>query len=150
LDYSAKSFFGCCAAAREALHRVGSGAFRHQRQTASMSAYYAVNFSAATNADLAQAFQLTDTSGTPLPLDAATLVMTVETPPGFPAVVAYTSNGRIAITEPSLGTFEIRIPAAVLGTVPPGVYRHDLVAARQGRTTRIWSGHLALERGVAA
>jgi hypothetical protein len=115
-----------------------------------MSAHYAVNFTAATNADLAQAFALTDTAGAPVSLQAATMVMAIETTPAAPPLIADTANGRIAITDSSAGTFEIRIPAAALQAMPPGVYRHDLVITRSGRKTRIWSGHVTLEQGIAS
>lgn len=114
-----------------------------------MTAYYRVNFEAANNADLRQGFKLTDDAGQALALAGATLRMELDNLDGADVIEVSTANSRIVVTNAAAGEFEIGVPAAVLQTVAPGIYRHDLLLTlANGRIQRIWEGTLALNRGV--
>jgi hypothetical protein len=113
-----------------------------------MSAYYRVDFQSANNEDLRQIFELADTAGEPVDLTGATLRMGVEAIAGLAQLEASTANGRIEIVDAEAGRFEIAIPAATIGDLPPGSYRHDLLLDRSGSFVRVWSGTLTLSQGV--
>lgn len=114
-----------------------------------MVAHYNVNFSAANNEDLRQPFRLTDEADVPSDLTGATLSMSFEDANLNDVLAASTANGRIVITAPLTGDFEVRIPAAVLAPIRSGVYAHDLVwTSAAGVVRRVWRGTLALDRGV--
>lgn len=113
-----------------------------------MTAHYRVNFTCADNEDLRQPFVLTDSAGTLIDLTGATMRMRLERVPGGDAVDATTTNGQIILTDAPHGAFEVAIPASVMAAREPGVYQHDLVLTLAGRTTRIWSGSVDLNRGV--
>lgn len=115
-----------------------------------MSAYYRVTFQAANNEDLRQAFVLTDEAGAAIDLDGATLRMGLQDLSGNDQLDASTSNGRIAIGDAAQGRFELAIPAAVMGTLKAGVYRHDLLLSVSGTTRRVWAGTLEVSQGVSA
>lgn len=113
-----------------------------------MSAHYRVDFQSASNEDLRQLFEITDTSGEPIDLTGATLRMGLEAIAGPAQLEASTANGRIEIVEAAAGRFELAIPAATIEGLPPGSYRHDLLLDRSGSTLRVWSGTLTLSQGV--
>lgn len=118
-----------------------------------MAAFYRVTFETANNEDLRQAFALTDDSGAPLDLTGAQLRMGIDPVPGPdtgpPVIEASLGNGRIVLASATAGQFTIAIPAAVMRTVSPGSYRHDLVVTlASGETHRVWAGALTLQAGV--
>jgi hypothetical protein len=119
-----------------------------------MATFYRVNFQAAANEDLRQAFALTDSAGAPVSLTGGSLKMNFEglTPasagPGPGGIEASTANGRIVLSNAAQGQFEIALPTAVLRAIPTGVYRHDLVLTLAGRVQRVWEGTLTLNSGV--
>ena len=113
-----------------------------------MATFYRVNIFMANNEDLHQAFAFADSTGVPVDLTAASLSMDIETAAENDAVEISTSNGRIVLLSPQQGQFEIQVPATVMRTIPPGVYRHDLLLTRDSRTQRIWEGAITVSRGV--
>jgi hypothetical protein len=117
-----------------------------------MATFYRVNFQAAANEDLRQAFALTDSAGAPVSLTGGSLKMNFEgLAPANPAtstIEASTANGRIVLSNAAQGQFEIALPTAVLRAIPTGVYRHDLVLTLAGRVQRVWEGTLTLNSGV--
>jgi hypothetical protein len=117
-----------------------------------MATFYRVNFQTATNEDFRQAFALTDSDGNPVDLTGGSLKITFDglanTHRGTAALEASTANGRIVLANAGLGQFEINVPTAVLHTIPPGVYRHDLLLTLSGRVKRVWEGTLTLAEGV--
>jgi hypothetical protein len=115
-----------------------------------MSACYRVNFQAATNEDLRQAFVLQDAAGAAIDLTGASLRMALQGASGAIALEAGLADGRIAILDAANGRFEVAVLAADLQTLPPGVYRHDLLLAQAGVVRRVWSGVLTLSQGVTA
>ena len=113
-----------------------------------MSAYFRVNFHVADNEDLRQSFALTDAVSAAIDLSGASFEMHIATAAGDAVLELSTANGRIALISPTTGHFEVSVPAAVIGTLPEGIYRHDLIMVRASRTKRVWSGGLTIERGV--
>lgn len=117
-----------------------------------MTAVYRVNFQSANNEDLRHAFALTDSVGTSVNLTGATLQMDLvalaSVGAGSAPVAASISNGRIALVSPTDGQFELVLPAALMRTMTPGVYRHDLLLTLTGRVQRVWEGTLTLSQGV--
>jgi hypothetical protein len=114
-----------------------------------MTALYRINFQSANNEDLRHAFALTDSAGTAVNLTGAALRMDlVEIAGGGSAVAASTGNGRIAVVSGPGGQFEIVLPAALMRTLPAGVYRHDLLLTLADRIQRVWEGTLTLSQGV--
>ena len=113
-----------------------------------MATLYRVNMQMADNEDLRQAFALTDQTGAAVDLTGAVLRMDIEPPNGIDALEISTANGRILTADPTLGQFEIQVPASLMRTIPEGVYRHDLILTRTGHAVRIWDGVLTLSRGV--
>jgi hypothetical protein len=113
-----------------------------------MATLYRVNFQAATNEDLRQAFALTDSAGTAVNLTGASLRMALDAPDGSSPLELSTTNGRIVLADAGQGQFDLRLPTAELRTLAPGVYRHDLVLTLAGRAQRIWDGTLTLAEGV--
>jgi hypothetical protein len=117
-----------------------------------MTALYRINFQSANNEDLRHAFALTDSTGTAVNLTGAGLHMDLVGMAGVgsvaPVVVATTSNGRIALVSGADGQFEIALPAALMRTLPAGVYRHDLLLTLADRIQRVWEGTLTLSQGV--
>jgi hypothetical protein len=115
-----------------------------------MTAFYRVNFQTANNEDLRHAFALTDSNGTSVDLTGAALQMDLVAVAGFGGapVVASTGNGRIALVSAAEGHFELGLPAALMRTMTPGVYRHDLLLTLTGRVQRVWEGTLTLSQGV--
>jgi hypothetical protein len=119
-----------------------------------MAAFYRVTFDTANNEDLRQAFALSDETGTPVDLTGAQLKMGIDPIPASgpvtPALEASLGNGRIVLANPAAGEFAIAIPAAIMRTMSPGSYRHDLVVTlASGDVHRIWAGSLTLQQGVA-
>ena len=117
-----------------------------------MATFYRVNFLAAANEDLRQAFALTDSAGAPVSLTGGTLKMNFEALASASAatsiIEASTANGRIVLSNAAEGQFEIALPTAVLHAIPTGVYRHDLVLTLAGHVQRVWEGTLTLNSGV--
>mgnify|MGYP000918996071 CR=1 FL=1 len=113
-----------------------------------MSAFYRVSFTSANNEDLRQAFALASEAGSPVDLTGASLRMGLADLSGAARLEASTGNGRVTITNAANGSFELLIPASLMGTLPEGIYRHDMVLAMAGRTQRIWTGTLSLAQGV--
>jgi hypothetical protein len=119
-----------------------------------MATFYRVNFQVATNEDLRQAFALTDSLGAPVNLAGGSLKMSFDAVPavgtgsGPHSLDLTIPNGRIVIADAALGQFEIVLPTAVLRTLNPGVYAHDLVLTLAGRAQRVWDGTLTLNAGV--
>lgn len=113
-----------------------------------MTAPYRVNIDIATNEDLRQPFALTDSLDQPVDLSAATLEMDIDQVDGMDGLELTTANLRIVVLNATAGEFEIAVPAAEIAALTPGVYRHDLVMMRDGRTHRIFEGTLTLARGV--
>ena len=115
-----------------------------------MTALYRVNFEAANNEDLRHAFALTDSNGTPLNLTGAGLHMDLVNVSGAAptTVVASTGNGRIAVVSAADGQFEFALSAALMRTLTPGVYRHDLLLTLADRVQRVWDGTLTLSQGI--
>ena len=113
-----------------------------------MTTFYRVNIHMANNEDMRQGFALTDTAGVPVDLSSASLKMDIETPADTDAIEISTGNGRIELTAPQQGQFEIQVPASLMRTIPEGVYRHDLLLDHAGGIRRIWEGSLTLSRGV--
>jgi hypothetical protein len=103
---------------------------------------------------------LTDSLGAPVNLAGAALKMRLDVVPGLASAAdpasatglhsldLSTGNGRIVLADAALGQFEIALPAAVLRTLSPGVYDHDLVLSLAGRAQRVWDGTLTLNAGV--
>ena len=116
-----------------------------------MAAHYRVDLRAANNEDLRQAFALSDQTPAPLDLTGASLRMTAELLSDWTTFEISTGNGRITLANAAAGQFEISVPAAVMRTLSPGSYRHDLLLTMaSGAVHRVWSGALTLERGVTA
>ncbi len=113
-----------------------------------MTAPYRVNLDMATNEDLRQTFKLTDSLDAPVDLGGATLAMVLEPLDGGGGLELSTANARIVVLDAAAGEFELRVPAADMALVVPGVYRHDLLLRRDGRTHRIFEGTLTLVDGV--
>jgi hypothetical protein len=114
-----------------------------------MSAYYKIDFTASTNADLRQAFAARDANDAPINLNGAELKMDIEDASNNDVLEISSSNGRINITDATAGEFELIIPAADMGTLSAGVYNHDLILTlANNHIHRIWKGTLDLHRGV--
>ncbi len=114
-----------------------------------MAAFYRVNFQSATNADLRQAFKLTDSNGGAVSLTGATMRMELDSLAGGDVIEASSANGRIVVTNAVLGEFSLAVPAAAMSALAPGVYQHDLLLTRtDGSVQRVWEGTLTLNRGV--
>jgi hypothetical protein len=123
-----------------------------------MAAFYRVSFDTANNEDLRQSFALSDETGIPINLTGAQLNMGIDPIPALgpasgaatPALEASVGNGRIVLANPTAGQFAIAIPAAVMRTMSPGSYRHDLILTlASGEVHRVWAGSLTLQQGVA-
>ena len=116
-----------------------------------MAATYRVDFAIANNQDLHQSFALSDTTPAAINLTGAALKMTLELISDRGTSEFSTANGRIVVSNAPAGQFEINVPAALMRTLAPGGYRHDLVVTlASGAVHRVWSGALTLERGVTA
>jgi hypothetical protein len=115
-----------------------------------MATFYRVNFQAANNEDIRQAFALTDSNGAVVDLTGGTLEILFDRLVGTDTsqFAASTLNGRINFVDAALGQFELVIPKAIMRTIPAGVYHHDLLLTLAGRVRRIWEGTLTLDTGV--
>ena len=113
-----------------------------------MSALYRVNFQMANNEDLRQAFAVTNSTQAPVDLTGADLRMDVETAHKTDALVLSIANGRIVVTAPASGQFQLVVPASTMSTLADGVYQHDLLLQQSGTLRRLWTGTLNLSRGV--
>lgn len=91
-----------------------------------------------------------DAGGAATDLTGATFEMDVRDGAGAEIFSATTENARILITEAAAGSFAIDVPAALMATVPPGDYAHDLLLRQAGRVTRVWVGGFAVIQGVSA
>jgi len=114
-----------------------------------MSTTYTVNFEAASNEDVCQAFALKHRTGEPVDLTDATLKMDIAKHADAPDLLELTTqNGRIRIVTPDDGQFEIALNATDLAALTPDYYRHDLLLTTPDGTQRVWEGGFTLTQGV--
>jgi hypothetical protein len=113
-----------------------------------MAALYRVTFEVASNEDLRQAFALAADNGQPVDLTGGDLRMSLHGGETQATLALSLANGRITIVNATAGQFALAVAAADLAALPEGVYRHDLVLTLAGTRRRIWSGTLALARGI--
>jgi len=104
-----------------------------------------VDISTRSDADFIRSFVYKTIAGVPIDLTGSTLHMMarVKAADATVALDLSTDNGDIIITDPTAGTFTLKMPLDVLSRLPANVYEQSLIRKRPDQITEeIWQGSL--------
>lgn len=85
----------------------------------------------------------------PLDLTGATFSMDVRKDDGTLALSLTTANGRLVVADALKGLMGPLVAVAdVQSSLPVGIYTHDCLMVKDGRTRRVWTGSLRVVNGI--
>jgi hypothetical protein len=108
---------------------------------------YTIEFEVSTNADWEDYFELRDDNGA-VDLTGFSFAMDVRGADSALALSASSGNGNFVIPDAASGLFGVKVPAATMADVPPGLYQCDCLLNDSSRTLSLWSGRVLVKEGI--
>jgi hypothetical protein len=105
-----------------------------------------IQFEVSNNADWEDYFELRDEAGA-VDLTGFSFLMDVRKE-GELVFHAATSNGQFVVIDAQAGVCGIKVPAAVMEGVAPGLYDCDCLMLETGRVLSLFTGKVLVKQGI--
>jgi hypothetical protein len=108
------------------------------------------SFTVATNEDWARDWQLKDSEGDPIAIDAGWkfFMQLQKISGGDLAMTNSTDNQRLAVIERAAGKYGLRVRQADAAQVAPSMYKYDIVLVAGDGIYRLVKGTITVEQGI--
>jgi hypothetical protein len=113
-------------------------------------ALFHVEFQVANNADWEDQFTLTDINGAAINLTGASFEMDIRSVGGVQLAQLDTAAGTMPILDATAGKFGVKVAAATMAGLAPGIYYLDCVLSETSpaRKLRLFEGRVLIEKGI--
>jgi hypothetical protein len=108
---------------------------------------YSIEFEVSTNADWEDYFELRDDNGA-VDLTGFSFAMDVRDGEGELALSASSADSTFVIADAAAGLFGIKVPAATMAAIRPGLYQCDCLLNDSSRTLGLWNGRVLVKEGI--